>query len=29
MGTWDIISTNWEFVLPPSRPSDIELIMMI
>lgn len=25
MGTWDIISTNWEFVLPPSRPSDIEL----
>lgn len=25
MGTWDMILANWEFVLPPSRPNDIEL----
>lgn len=25
MNTWDNISSNWEYVLPPSRPSIIEL----
>lgn len=25
MGTWDNISTNWQYVLPPSRPNDSEL----